>query len=164
DGADVEAGDDDQGADGVGQHVPEDHAEGTATERDRAGDVVLLLDPQHLAAHQPGIARPGHDGDRQHEVVDRLPEDDDDDQRDHQVGQRDHDVGEAHDDVVEDAADVAGDAPQYQPHDQADADHDDADAEGRARAPDEAVEDVVAAAGRAEQRLAVGGGARLDAE
>src|SRR5690606_12925501 len=106
-GADVEAGNDDQRADGVGQHVAEDDPQRPPAERPRAGHEVLLLDPQHLAAHQPGVRRPGHDGDREHDVAYRVAQHHDDDHRHDQAGQGDDDVGEAHEHVVEDAADVA---------------------------------------------------------
>ena len=71
--------------------------------------------------HDPGVARPPHDDDRDDEVAQALAQQPHDHQGKDERGQRQEDVGQAHDD--------RGHHPAVQPRHQAEADADQGDAQ-----------------------------------
>ena len=82
---------------------------GAGAERPRGRDEHLLLLRHHLAAHEPRIARPPGQRDRDHHVDDAGPERRGDRHGEDQARNGQLEVGEAHQDLVGPAAEIAGD-------------------------------------------------------
>ena len=62
---DAEGGQDDQGAQGVGQHVPGEDAPADVTQGERGLHVAGAAHAQHLGADHPGVAGGGGEPDGQ---------------------------------------------------------------------------------------------------
>ena len=124
----------------------------------RGEDVVVFLDRQHLAAHQPGVGRSGDDRDGDGRVPDAGAENGGDGQREHQCRESHHRVDDAHHRLVEDPTEIARDEPDGHPDGDRDEHRDDPDLEREPGAVQGAAEQVPAELVGAEGVLGGGSG------
>src|SRR4051812_1676767 len=141
----------DRGSDDVRQHVAKHEARPGVAEAVRRHDVVAPLRAERLAADDPRVSDPAHDGDRDVEIAEARAEHRHDRDDQDEEGEGREDVDQPADHRVEPAAVIAGE----QPHDRADDERnrhaDDADLQVDPGREDDAREDVLAQLVGAEQ-------------
>ena len=120
-------------------------------------DKLRVLEHQHLAAHQLGVAHPPHQPQGDEQVDESLPQDrhDGDDQDGEREGH--HDVGDAHEQAVQHATIVAGQQADHAADQEGDHHPQHADEQIDAGAPHHPGEDVPAVEVGAEPVLRAGG-------
>ena len=92
-----------------GQDVAAEDREVRDAERARGLDMRTLAQPQHLAAHQPRIAWPPDDGERQRDAAETAADRGGHGERQHESGKAEEQVDDAHHHIVGRSARHAGD-------------------------------------------------------
>jgi hypothetical protein len=140
----------------VGHHVLEHQTRVLRAERAGGVHVLHLAGAQHVSADDAGVTGPAGRHEREDDRGGTGFEDRDEHHRQDEAGKREDDVDDALDDVVDPAPVVTRDHAEDRADQKVDRDDDQAHLDHRTRAPDDAVEDVVALAG-AEPRLCARG-------
>ena len=142
---------DDHRGRGVRQDVPEHDPEPAVAERARGQHVLLLLGDHRLGAHDPGVADPAGDPDRDEHVEDARPQHRDDRDDQDQEREREEQVHDPHQQTVDPAAQVAGHQADNGAGDQRDAGRAERDGQVDPAAVQDPGEDVAAELVGAEQ-------------
>jgi hypothetical protein len=124
--------------------VQADDARVAGAQHARRGDELRIADDERLGPRQPGVDRPGREGDRDHGVLDAGAQRRHEGERQDQPRHRQEDVRRRHEQAVGPAAEIAGDRTQQHPERRRDHGHQQHDGDGDARAVDDAGEDVAA--------------------
>ena len=82
----------------------------------RGLDELRVLEHQHLAAHQLGVAHPPHQPQGDEQVDQSLAQDGHDGDDQDGEGEGHHDIGDAHEQAVQEAAVVAGQQSDHAAH------------------------------------------------
>ncbi len=118
-------------------------------------NIIALFDGEDIRADNAGVAHPTkgnhRDQGREQTSAQDWRQHSGKNQRHHDVRQGHKDISDAHDDVIHRAAVVSSDGTKDNTNQHRGKHHNEAGFEGRARSPDDAVEDIVLALGCAQQ-------------
>ena len=123
----------------------------------RGLDELRVLEHQHLAAHQLGVAHPPHQPQGDEQVDQSLAQDGHDGDDQNGEGEGHHDIGDAHEQAVQEAAVVAGQQSDHAAHQKGNHHAQHADEQIDAGTPDDAGEDVATVEVRTEPVGRTGG-------
>ncbi|MPL96208.1 hypothetical protein SDC9_42383 [bioreactor metagenome] len=148
----MDRGDDDEGGQDVGQHVPQDDGERREADEPGGVHVFLFLLHQHGAPDRPGVEHPAHDGEGGHQLSE-APAEGGHDEEGHQHGREGElDVHHPHEEAVEPAAEVARHEAEKGAENAGEDHHRQADEQGDPAAVDHGAQQVPPLVVRAEDK------------